>query len=239
MAWFKRKKEEVQEPEEVQEDPRWEQWAAARNGYWSGIGSVDKDVVAYLVSPEFMGAPPWPTTRQSYSVTRTDATTIIASDGMTDPHRDNSGPANGFGAEVYLESPGLVGADFAAIRESWELDALQNFAANVADLGGITGHLDNYGVVSMELPAPEGIPAQMVTPNGTVGVLIGLDAPGRPAGVDLGEGESARMIPVTVITPAETAYIVEGGAAARNDLAEKLAAAGVGVTSDVNRQSVV
>ncbi len=252
MGWFSKRKKHDDDATRVadapgqaaeeaveEDDPRWEQWAEARNAYWNGIGTLDDQVVAHLVSPEFMGAPPWPTTRQSYVITRTDDTVILATDGMTDPFRDDSGPANGFGAEVYLESPALVGANFNTIAGSWELGALQNFAANVADLGGITGHLEQYGVVSMELPAPEGIPEHLVTPQGTVGILIGMDAPDRSAEVALAPGEEIRMIPITLITPAETAYIVSGGGAARGELVEKLAEAGVGVVSDVNRQSVL
>lgn len=248
MAWFRRKKDTdsapgqpipAQAPTPPIEDPRYEQWAEARRAYWSGLGAVDSDVIAYLLSPEFSGSPAWPTTRQSYVVTRGAATTILASDGMSDPFRDNSGPATGFGAEVYLESPALVGADFSAIRGSWELSALQNFAANVADIGGITGHLEQYGVVSMELPEPEGMPSHCVTPHGTVGILIGLEAPGRPTTVEVAPGERIAMIPVTLITPEETGFIVEGGAAARKELAQRLAATGVGVVSDINRPSVI
>ena len=157
---------------------------------------------------------------------------------MTDPFRDGSGPATGFGGEVYIESPALVGADFDTIRTSWELDSLRNFAATVADMGGITGHLERFGVVSMELYAPDGIAEEMVSGD-RIGIMIGLEAPARPAEVSVAPGETIRMIPITLLTPGETAHIVDGGAAGRREVAGKLLETGVGVVSVVGRPSVV
>jgi hypothetical protein len=221
------------------DDPRYERFFAARTQAWSAIGSVDDDVIAYLISPQFSGAPAWPTTRQSYRVVRPPQSLIIASDGLSDLFADTAMQEPGFGCEVYLESPDLAGADFAAIRASWQFALIENFAQNVADFGGINGPLDKYGIISMELPAPATMPGQWVTERGSVGVLINLGAEGRPAQCQLDEGVTIRLVALTTLLPDEVEHVISGGGAARSALAKKLLSSGIGLTSPANRRSVL
>lgn len=184
--------------------------------YWAQIGDVDHDLITYLINPMFQGAPAWPNTRQAYRVVRTPNTVIIASDGLADRSPGGTGP--GFGCEVYIESPALVGAQFDDLRSSWMFAAIENFAQNVAHMQGISGHLRQYGVASMELPL-EGtdIPPALLTERGTAGALIGIPAAGRAAQVTTSDG-SADIVPLTIVGTDELAVILGQGQAGRDSI---------------------
>lgn len=220
-------------------DPRYETFFTARLQMWSNIGSVDDDVIGYIISPQFSGAPAWPTTRQAYRTVRPASSLIIASDGLSDLFVDTPSQDPGFGCEVYLESPDLAGADFATIRASWQFSLIENFAQNVADLGGIDGQLERYGVLSMELPAPANMPEQWITDRGSVGALIDVQVPGRPTVCQLDEDTAIRVIALTILLPDEVNHVISGGNTARADMAQKLISSATGLTSPSNRRSVL
>ncbi len=76
-----------------------------RNKFWSGVGKVDSDVVSHLINPAFMGGPQWPSQRQAFVTVRKGTSTIIASDGLSDPFADpdddEAASYNGHGLELY------------------------------------------------------------------------------------------------------------------------------------------
>lgn len=221
------------------DDPRFERFFTARLRLWSSVGTVDDDVIAYIISPEFQGAPAWPTTRQAFRTVRPAGSLIIASDGLSDLFVDTGMPGPGFECEVYIESPDLAGTDFEAIRASWQFSLIENFARNVADLGGIEDRLERLGVVSMELPAPDNMPERWITPRGNVGALINMQVPGRPTVCELDEGVTIRLVALTILLPDETEHVIAGGAAARAEIAQKLVLSGTGLTSPADRRSVL
>lgn len=221
------------------DDPRHGAFAAARQQAWAAVGTVDHDVITYFVSPQFGGSPAWPTTRQSYLVVRPSGSLIIASDGLSDLFVGTDSNAPGFGCEVYIECPDLAGEAFEDLKRSWQFQLIENFAQNVADFGGIEGPLARYGVISMELPAPDTAPKRWVGPRGTVGALIGMRVPGRPAHCRLAEDATIRLVALTLLLPDETEHAIKGGNAARGELAAILIATGTGLTSPANRRSVL
>lgn len=221
------------------DDPRYEAFAAARTQTWSAIGKVDDDVITYLVSPQFGGGPAWPTTRQSYRVVRPAGSLIIASDGLSDLFVGTGSDAPGFGCEVYIECPDLAGAAFEELKRSWQFQLIENFAQNVAEFGGIEGPLARYGLLSMELPAPDTAPKRWVGPRGTVGALIGMTVTGRPARCRLAESTTIRLVALTLLLPDETEHVIKGGNAARGEIAAILIATGTGLTSPADRRSVL
>ena len=221
------------------DDPRFERFFAARSQLWSTIGTVDDDVIAYIISPEFQGAPAWPTTRQAFRVVRPAGSLIIASDGLSDLFVDSNMPGPGFECEVYLESPDLADAEFETIRDSWQFSLIESFARNVANWGGIDDQLERLGVISMELPAPPGLPERWITPSGNVGALVNIQVPDRPTVCQLDEGVTIRLVALTILLPDETDYVISGRAAARTELVQRLVSSGTGLTSPANRRSVL
>jgi hypothetical protein len=221
------------------DDPRYDSFFAARTKVWESLGSVDDDVIAYIISPEFNGGPAWPTTRQAYRVVRPDGSLIIASDGLSDLFVDTNMTEPGFGCEVYIESPDLTGADFEAVRRSWQFSLIESFGQNIANWGGIDDQLERLGVISLELRAPPTMPERWVTPGGNVGALVNIQVPGRPTACQLEEGVTIRVVALTILLPDETAHVIAGRAAARAELAQKLIASGTGLMSPANRRSVL
>jgi len=221
------------------DDPRYETFFNARLQMWSTIGTVDDDVIAYVISPEFLGAPAWPTTRQAFRTVRPAGSLIIASDGLSDLFADTDSQAPGFGCEVFIECPDLAGAAFEGIRGSWQFELIETLARNVANLGGIQRPISQYGVFSMELPAPATMPAHWSTQRGTVGALINVTVPNRPSFCQLDEGVEIRLVALTILLPDETEYVVSGGAETRFDIAQRLISSGTGLTSPANRRSVL
>ena len=221
------------------DDARYERFFAAREAAWSTCGTVDDDVIAYLISPEFNGAPAWPTTRQAFRTVRPAESLIIASDGLSDPFVDTDLQVAGFECEVYIESPDLAGASFADIRSSWQFDLIETLARNVANFGGIQAPIKQYGIFSMELPAPQTMPTQWVTQRGTVGALINVTVLDRPSYCEFGEEGEIRLVALTILLPDETDYVVAGGTETRAEIAQRLIAAGTGLTSPANRRSVL
>ncbi len=220
-------------------DPRYEAYAAVRCSYWTGIGIVDSDVIAYMISPQFSGAPAWPTTRQSFVIVRREHSLIIASDGLSDLFVGTNISGAGFGSEVYIEVAGMQAAPFDEVRTSWAFSLIENFARNLADWGGINNQIERYGVTSSEMPAPEAIEKSWISDEETVGILIGLPPEERAIKLRLDAANDILMLPITLITPAELAFIAKGGAAARAELTRLLIDAGVGAISDLGRRSMV
>jgi hypothetical protein len=221
------------------DDPRYERFFNTRLQVWSGVGAVDDEVIAYLVSPEFLGAPAWPTTRQAFRVVRPARSLIIASDGLSDLFVDTDSQEPGFGCEVFIECPDMACAAFEDIRGSWQFDLIETLARNVANLGGIQAPIRQYGIFSMELPAPATMPAHWLTQRGTVGALINVTVLGRPSYCQLDQDVEIRLVALTILLPDETEYVVAGGTGARAEIAQRLVSSGTGLMSPANRRSVL
>ncbi|RCK70802.1 Suppressor of fused protein (SUFU) [Desertihabitans brevis] len=207
----------------------------AVDAYWDGIGVSDTDRISYLLNPMFTGAPRWPGIRQSYRVVRTPQTLVLASDGLSDPDVDTDEATPGVGCEVFLETPDLVGAEFAELRASWQFSLVEQLAMNVAHLGGLSDRLEQHGVLSMELPLGDAAPAELRSPQGTVGVLLGMPVPGRALRVET-PGGPVDLVAVTVVGPDELDRLVAGGAEARRALVEQRLASGAGHLSTPARR---
>src|SRR5262249_21684709 len=108
------------------DDPRIQAGYQSLQAYWDGIGPSDPDVIAYMINPQFRGKPGWPNLRQAYRIVRPPGTLIIASDGLSDPFVGSDiEDSNGFDMEVFIETPDLADADFAAIRDSWAFSVIE------------------------------------------------------------------------------------------------------------------
>jgi hypothetical protein len=205
------------------DDPRIAQGHERLRTWWDTIGPSDPDVITYILNPQFQGAPGWPNMRQAFRVVRPPGSLIIASDGLSDPFvGTDMTDRQGFGCEVYIEAPELAGADFTAIRDSWAFPAIEMFAQNVANLGGISQQIARHGVLSMELPCADAMPAGWAAESGMVGALIGVTHPARPTRIaDMPFGP-VDVIALTLIRPAQLRDVMGGGAAARQSLAVSL-----------------
>jgi hypothetical protein len=220
--------------------------------HWAAVGVVETDVLSYIISPSFSGGPYWPSTRQAYRVVRRGDAIILATEGLSDPFDDAEEMGNGFEMELFVETAdipehaqGPLG-EVDPFKRSWAFELLEHLARTVADAGGITRQLDQYGVLSVELPGfslshhmSDQLPALFVTEDDCTGVLLGAPEPDFPTRLDDMPLSPVRLVPVVLITAAELDYVRAGGRAARDDLVARLQAAGVGHRSDLSRCSVV
>lgn len=212
---------------------------SARQRHWEKVGAVESDVITHLISPGLLGGPHWPTTRQAYCVIRrADGSTILATDGLSDPFDDADGAdANGFGMELFIECADLPRdvaggpGDVTPLQRSWMFALLSHVAGIVASNGGILPLLDRYGgVLSMELPGvseAENIHSQLpehyVTADDVLGVLIGGPGPDFASTIPGMPLSPVRIVPIVLLTAAELAEIRAGDETTREAVAAALA----------------
>lgn len=226
--------------------------AACLDRHWGAVGTVEQDVLSYLISPSLSGGPYWPSTRQAYRVIRRGDAVIIATEGLSDPFDDTEGMGNGFEMELFVETAdipeqarGTVG-EVDPLKRSWAFELVENVARTVADAGGITAQLDQHGALSLEIPGfsqshhlSDQLPGHFVTDDDAIGVLLGGPEPDFPTRLDDMPLSPVRLVPVVLITASELEYVRSGGRGAREDLVSRLAAAGIGHMSSLHRASVV
>lgn len=216
------------------DDPRASEGQDRVLAYWKAVGSVEDNVVSYIVNPMFLGAPAWPNTRQAYRVIRTDDSMIIASDGLSDPFVDSENDtSSGFGLEVFIEILDAQDLSFDKIMGSPEFNLIELVAQNIAGHGGIAELLDEVGVLSMAVPISHRFPEHWHDTDGQVGVLLGLPVPKREKQIDLPFGP-CRFVAVTPILPVEL-QAVAGSKQERDVIAKKYSKSAPGWRFDLKR----
>ncbi len=117
-------------------------------------------------------------------------TIILATEGLSDPFDDTEGMGNGFEMELFVETADIPEHAYGPVGEvdpfkgSWAFELLEHVAKTVADAGGITHQLDQYGTLSLELPGlsqshhmGDQLPKLFVTDDDSTGVLLGAPEP--------------------------------------------------------------
>lgn len=218
-------------------DARLEATSKVRDAALSGWGKLDGDVLTHLLNPSFMGGPRWPALRQAWRVARKGEARLLASDGLADPFDEGDEARNGFELELFA----LTRADLA-LPGSWLWDMVWQMSQQVASHGGIAGLLDELGLLTTEL-YDVGIPpshrAKFVNDSERVCVLLGLTDPAELPARIAGPLSEIRLVNVKLLTLAELEFVLQGGAAARTDLAKRFAKQGDPLASSLDRQSVV
>jgi len=217
---------------------------AARDACYALLGDVEPDVLAPLVNPALVGGPAWPAMRQAWNVIYRRGSTLLASNGLSDPFEparaDPRGVSHadrlGFGVEVYAEMRGQPLQDLA---RSWFFDLVYQVSQNVAHHGQFHRLIERHGVLSMLLEV-KGLPPHWVSPEGMAGMLIGLDAGSVPASFDTARGP-VRLLAVTLLHPREVAFMERSAdiLGNRRTLAERLSALPGGHINDLGREPVV
>lgn len=234
----------------------WDEQAAeethrSRERYWAGIGAVESDVLAHLISPAFMGGPAWPSTRQAFRVIRRDGGVILATDGLSDPFDGVRGGGNGFQMEIFIETPGidpsLLGqpGEIAGLSGSWAFEVLHHVAGTVAKAAGITYQLKRHQVLSMEIPGfseaatlKAQLPPGFVTEDDSLGLLIGAPRPDFPTDIPGMPLSPVIMVPIMLVMASELEFLRAGGAEARRELAARLEATPGGHRSLLTRTAL-
>jgi hypothetical protein len=215
-------------------DPAWEEAveraSAARVAHlrsWGGEFVNGEDVVfAPIVGARLTGGPTWPS-REGFRALRTERTTIVATEGLSDPYEaaeavPELASVSGTGMEIWLEADERI----EDIPSSWAFAVVSAVSAHVAAHRLTRALLDEIGVVVVELFADEchvdpARAADRITPRGTIGVLVGLRPQERPDVVPIPPTD-VRYVNARLLLAEQVERSMKGGAKARELLATKL-----------------
>jgi hypothetical protein len=204
-----------------------EQTDAAREAFWRTLGRLDEEAIIPIVVG---GA--WPARRQVWRIIhRPGGRTLLVTDGLSDFFADRAEPSVGFGLELALETD----EPLEKVEESWLLLLLERVADEVAEHERVRERVKT-GLMSMEVSG-KGMPPSLVTQEGRVGVLLGMEASALPRGFSMPGGE-VRLITVKALPPAELSYLLEHGKDGRDELLRRFGQEGHGHLCRVGRSPV-
>lgn len=231
-------------------DPGWERAvekaSAARVSLLRSWGPTEwvngeGSVFAPIVGARLTGGAVWPS-REGFRALRTARTTILVTEGLSDPYEAAEAPPelarySGTGMEVWLEAE----ERFEEIPSSWAFGIVQSVSQHVAAHRITRALLDELGFVVVEVFADECRldpvrAADLLTPRGTVGVLVGLRPKERPDTIALGPSD-VRFVNLRLLLAEQVARSLSGGAQARTLLGTKLGQTPNGWISRVPRVS--
>jgi hypothetical protein len=205
-----------------------EQTDTAREAFWRTLGRLDEEVIIPIVVG---GA--WPARRQVWRVIhREEGRTLLVTDGLSDFFVDRVEPSVGFGLEFALETD----EPLQKVEKSWPLLLLERVGNEVAEHEQVREKV-KAGFLSMELSGKD-MPEPLLTKEGRVGVLLGMESSTLPNRFTLPAGE-VRLLTVKVLMPSELAYLLEHGRHGRDELMRRFSQSGDEHLSRSWRQSVV
>lgn len=204
-----------------------EQADTARETAWCTLGALDR---AVLMPIAMSGA--WPGHRQLWRVIRREAgRTLLVTHGLSDPFIERLEPSVGFGLELALE----VDAAVKDISKGWPLMLLDRVADEVAEHEQVRERV-KAGLFSMEVSG-KGMPKSLVTEQGRVAVLLGVESRTLPGRFSTPYGE-VKLVTLKALLPSELAYLLEHGAEGQAELARRFAENGDEHLSRLRRKPV-
>jgi hypothetical protein len=138
----------------------------------------------------------------------------------------------GFGLELALE----VDAAVKDVSRGWPLLQLERVADEVAEHEQVREGA-KAGLFSMEVSG-KGLPRSLITEEGRVAVLLGVESRTLPNHFSTPHGE-VKLVTVKALLPSELAYLLEHGAEGQVELARRFAESGEEHLSRLRRKPVV
>ncbi|KFA92592.1 imm11 family protein [Archangium violaceum] len=219
-------------PEERARSRKWRELLdtaeAARDATWRTLGNLDKAVTTPIAMNDS-----WPAHRRLWRVIRREGGRIlIVSHGLSDPFYEHREPSVGFGLELALETDVAV----KNVLKGWPLLLLERVADEVAGHEHVRERV-KAGLFSMEVSGKR-LPKALVTGEGRVGVLLGMESRSLPRHFTTPYGE-VRLVTVKALLPPEVAYLLEHGEHGQAELARRFSEGGDAHLSHVRRQPTV
>lgn len=123
-----------------------------RTEHYNSFGKVFNDVYAPLLGPIFSGGKEWPGGRPQYRVIKTDKSTVIITDGLSNCFERKSSDKelqyNGYAIELYFEFQGNI--PFEDFNNHYSIDLLTRLSQNAVNAGHFNATFLEYGPVSIE-----------------------------------------------------------------------------------------
>ncbi|MET0405062.1 MAG: DUF1629 domain-containing protein [Cystobacter sp.] len=204
---------------------------AARRAAWKTLGTLDELAVApRAICYE------WPGYRRDWAVIhREEGRLVLVSEGLSDPFIARLEPSVGFGLELALETEPAE-LPLGSIEESWPYMLLARVAREVVANERVREHA-KAGLFSLEVSG-KGLPDSLVTPEGRVGVLLGVESRTLPRRFPTPFGE-VQLVTVKALLPSELEYVVRHASEGLAELARRFARSGEEHVSRARRRSVV
>ena len=201
----------------------------ARESAWRALGTLEEEAIVPIVP----SGPAWPGQRQAWRVIhRTGKRLLLVTDGLSDPFLEQAVPSVGFGLELAIETNEPV----KDIQGSWLLQVLQRVANELAEHERVREAALEVQL-TMEVSG-KGVPKPLVTRDGRVGVLLGVESNTLPQHITTPAGE-VRLVTVKALLPTELAYRVQHGKQGLEELARRFAENGEEHLSRAKRRAVV
>lgn len=201
---------------------------AAREATWRTLGNLDKDVITPIAMSDS-----WPGHRRLWRVIRREGGRIlIVSHGLSDCFYEHMAPSVGFGLELALETDVAV----KDVLKGWPLLLLERVADEVAAHEHVRERV-KAGLFSMEVSGKR-MPKALVTSEGRVGVLLGVESHSLPRHFTTPYGE-VRLVTVKALLPPELEYLLAHGEPGQAELARRFAHGGEAHLSGVRRRPTV
>lgn len=192
---------------------RLKQMDTARDAAWSALGRLEEASIIPIIP----SGPDWPGHRQAWRVIHRDSgSTLLVTDGLSDPFIDRDELSPGFGLELAIET----NEPLTEIRASWPLRLLREVADEVAAHENVRTWL-HRGLMSMEVSG-EAMPEPLVTKEGRVAVLLGLESSTLPRRFPTPAGD-VLLVTIKALLPSELAFMLAQGRAGPAELARRFA----------------
>lgn len=159
--------------------------ARARQAFFASLGRLEAHPLPPPRHPVFTGGPVWPALRQAWRVIHRPDTTLVFSEGLSDPF-DPFDPDNpfgntptatpGLGLEIYAEARGR----FGDVGASWLFGLVHQVSQNAVVHGRFLALLREHGAVSLQM-AMTGLPEGWISKGGLATVLVGVPTASVPA----------------------------------------------------------
>ena len=161
-----------------------------REQFYASLGNRDF-VINPILSYSLKGFPAWPV-RDSWQIIRKKESTMIFSNGLSDPYEDGS-PSIGLEVAVEIAKPM---EDFNEIVRSWAYDLVFQVSFFVANNRDLRADIEGRSYMTLEFYDVKA-PSQYITPGGTIGCLITPGGHNIPERIALSTGDALNL----VITP--------------------------------------
>jgi|SRR6218665_293940 len=202
--------------------------SAARELIWRSLGSLDT-----LANTPVAICNTWPAHRQLWRVVHREAgRTLLVSHGLSDPFISQMAPSVGFGLELVVEADQFL----ESVGESWPFMLLER-VVNEAVADEQVRERAKAGLFSLAISGM-GMPKSLLTDNGQLGVLLGVESHTLPRQFSTPFGD-VRLVTVKALLPTEWAFLRERGAEAHAGLARRFAESGEEHLSRASRRAVV
>jgi hypothetical protein len=202
---------------------------AVRESVWRSLGQLEETAIVPIVP----GGPAWPGQRQAWRIIhRTGGRSLLVTDGLSDPFPGHDVPSVGFGLELAIETD----EPLKDVEGSWTFVSLQRVADEIAEHERVR-KAALTGLLTMEVSG-RGMPKSLITKDGRVGVLLGLESSTLLRHFSTPAGE-VRLVTVKVLLPTELAYRIQHGKQGRDELARRFLENGEEHLSRARRRAVV